>query len=71
MQLLPKGTRRRQWFEAVDRWLGHALFGEPKTISTHCGDRIKNETAGVGCKCLCRALDLVEKEHCIKNAGKP
>ena len=70
MQLLPPNTLRRRVFESVDRWFGWFLFGEAKTVSTHCGDRLKAGTAGAGCKCLCSALDLLEKEHCLKNAGK-
>ena len=69
-QLLPEGTLRRRIVETIDRSLGFVIFGSYRTLSSQCGDRLKDETAGAGCKCLCRALDGVEKGHCLKNAGK-
>lgn len=70
MILLPENSLRRRVFEWCDRALGSLFFGDPKTVSTHCGDRIKAGTAGLGCKCACAALDHLEQDHCLKNAGK-
>lgn len=70
MQLLPQGTFRRRVFEAVDRALGHVFFGDPRTVSTHCGEQIVAGRPTKACECLCHLLDYIEKDHCKKNAGK-
>lgn len=71
MILFPEGSLRRTVAEWLDRQLGGLLFGEDKTLSTHCGDRLKAGAAGVGCKCMCKVLNVIEQDHCLKNAGKP
>lgn len=70
MQLLPEGTLRRRVFEAIDRWLGHDLFTGNKTVSTDCGDQIKAGGPCRFCRIVCWLLNFMEKDHCIKNAGK-
>lgn len=71
MPLLPQGTLLRGVVETLDRALGWLRFGEFRTLSSLCGERLKAGNAPVDCKCLCGALDRAEPDHCQKNAGKP
>lgn len=70
MKLFPQDTKRREVFEKADRWVGNWLFGEPKTVSTHIGDRIKAGIAKPRHYLAAAFIDLFEKFHCFKNAGK-
>ncbi len=71
MVLLPDGSIRRVVVETLDRSLGWLIFGEYRPLSNICGDKLKDGTAGAGCRCMCKGLDKIEPDHCIKNAGKP
>ena len=70
-QLLPKGTLRRFLFEHVDRFLGLLRFGQYRPLSNICGDQLKAGNPCTFCCELCAKLDKIEKDHCLKNAGKP
>lgn len=69
MRLLAPGSQLYKVAFAVDRFIA-TLFGFPgnKTLSAECGDHINAGTAGLGCKCMCGALDALEKDHCKKAA---
>lgn len=70
MILLPQGTLRRKYFEALDRWLGNAVFGDPRTVSTHLGNLIVSGQAKSRHYFAVAFVDLIEHAHCFKNAGK-
>ena len=72
MILLPEGTLRRQVFEACDRSLGWLFFSAFRPLSNICGDQIVVGNPCRFCLWMCRNLSrYVEKDHCLKNAGKP
>lgn len=64
MRLLTPGTQLYKVAFAVDRFIA-TLFGFPgnKTLSAECG-----ASTALGCKCLCKAMDILEKDHCQKAA---
>ena len=68
MALLPAGTRRRAVVEWIDRHLGSLFFQEHRTLSALCGERLDTHCL---CRGMCQILDLIEKDHCLKNKGKP
>ena len=70
MILLPPGTLRRKYFEACDRRLGKALFGDSRTVSTHVGNLIVSGQAKSRHYLAAAIIDLMEYLHCWKNAGK-
>lgn len=72
MILLPQGTLRRRYFESCDRWLGKAIFGDSRTVSTHIGNRLISGQAKSRHYLAAAFIDLItfEQAHCFKNAGK-
>lgn len=64
MRLLVPGTQLYKVAFAVDRFIA-TLFGFPgdKTLSAECGS-----STALGCKCLCKAMNVLEQDHCQKAA---
>lgn len=53
---------------SLDRWGNRVLGGDPSvTISTRCGQELRmGDPPTWWCAPLCRALDVLDEDHCLE-----
>jgi hypothetical protein len=58
-------------FQAMNRLCGAAWLGfdGKNTISKTCGLKLKEDPSCQPCKRICKALALIDPEHCEKEAS--
>lgn len=73
MRLLPADSLGYKVFDKVDRFFGYMIYGQYRWISAILGDKLKDGTASKLEIKVAQVIDTFtrEKDHCLKNAGKP